>query len=191
MNGYNNVVDNNTGKTYGLSVGWNPTKRVSLAQNYMAGPEGNDNNSDWRQLWDTVATYSPNSKLSFIVNYDYGRGDRIITPQGQLLPLVSAPVFWTGVAGYVKYAFHPKYALASRYEYYDDHNGFTTGSAQNLHGFTATFERIVASHILSRMEFRRDSSNQPSFLKGNNQAVTAQSTATVGLVFMIDSREDR
>ncbi len=191
VNGWNNVVENNTGKTYGLSVGWNPTKRVTFAQNYMAGPEGIDNNSNWRQLWDTVATYSPNSKLSFMTNFDYGRGDRIVTAPGLTLPsLVSAPVFWTGAAGYVKYAFHPNYALSARYEYYDDHNGFTTGSAQNIHGFTTTFEHSIASHILSRMEFRRDSSNQPSFVKGS-QAVNGQNTATAGVVFMFDSREAR
>lgn len=180
VNGWNNLVDNNTGKTYGMSLGWNPTKKVSIIQNYMAGPE-QTSNSDWRQLWDTVVTYSPTAKLSLMANTDYGRGDRIAG--------VAHPVFWTGFAGYVKYAFNSKYALATRYEYYDDHDGFTTGTAQNFNGFTGTFERMIASHILTRLEFRRDTSNQPTFVKGNNSPVKGQNTATAGLVFMFDSRE--
>ena len=186
VNGWNNVVDNNTGKTYGVSFGWNPNKKFGVIQNYMAGPEQNNINSTWRQLSDTVITYSPTSKLSFIVNGDYGRGDRIDEGEG----VFSKPVYWTGVAGYVKYAFSSSSAFSARYEYYDDHDGFTTGTAQHFNEFTTTLERVVAHHIISRFEFRRDMSNQPSFLKGDNP-VTSQNTLTAGLVFTFDSREGK
>lgn len=179
-NGWNNVVENNTGKTYGMSLGWNPTKKLNIAENYMAGPEQADN-SNWRQLWDTVVTYSATSKLTLMANTDYGRGDRIAG--------VINPVYWTGVAGYVKYAPTDKYAFATRYEYYNDHDGFTTGTPQHFNGITGTFQRMVASHILTRLEYRRDMSNQPTFTKGSNSPVKAQDTATAGLVFMFDSRE--
>ena len=179
-NGWNNIVENNTGKTYGMSLGWNPTKKVSIAENYMAGPE-QGTNDNWRQLWDTVITYSPTSKLTLMANTDYGRGDRVAG--------VVNPVFWTGFAGYVKYAPTEKYVFATRYEYYNDHDGFTTGTSQHFNGITGTFQRLVASHILTRLEFRRDVSNQPSFLKGDNVPVKSQNTATAGLVFMFDSRE--
>src|SRR4029077_3837238 len=102
VNGWNNVVDNNTGKTYGICFGWNPNKKFGIVQNYMIGPEENSLNSHVRQLSDTVITYSPTSKLSFIVNGDYGRGDRFIVDP--VKNAFSHPVFWTGVAGYVKYA---------------------------------------------------------------------------------------
>ncbi len=178
-NGWNNLVDNNTGKTYGVSLGWNPTKKIGIVQNYMAGPE-QGSNSNWRQLWDTVVTYSPTARLSLMANTDYGRGDRIAG--------VNDPVFWTGVAGYVKYAFNPTYALSTRYEYYNDHDGFTTGTAQHMNGITGTFEHIVASHILTRLEFRHDDSNRPTFLKGITP-VQSQNTAAAGLVFLFDNRE--
>ncbi len=181
VNGWNNVLDNNTGKTYGIGFGWNPTKKISFTQNFMAGPEQSNNNSNWRQLWDTVITYSPTSKLSFTLNTDYGRGDHM---KG-----VVDPVFWTGAAGYLKYAFNEKYAVVTRYEYYDDANGFTTGTAQHFNGFTATFQRLTAGHILSRLEFRRDMSNEPTFVKGDGLPAGAQNTLTAGLVFMFDSRE--
>lgn len=188
INGWNNVVDNNTGKTYGLSFGWNPNKKWGVIQNYMAGPEENGTNSNLRQLSDTVITYTPNSKLSFMVNGDYGRGDRFVTDP--VLNTFSHPVFWTGVAGYVKYAFSSTSAFATRYEYYDDHDGFTTGLLVPTHfnEFTMTLERLVAHHIISRFEYRRDMSNQPVFLKGTNP-VLDQNTLTAGLVFTFDSRE--
>ena len=187
VNGWNNVVDNNTGKTYGMSFGWTPNKKFGVTQNYMAGPEQNSINSTWRQLSDTVVTYSPTSKLSFMVNGDYGRGDRIDEGGG----VFSKPVFWTGVAGYVKYAVSGNSAFSTRYEYYDDHDGFTTGNPTggiHFNEFTTTFERVVAHHIISRFEFRRDMSNQPAFLKGSNP-VKDQNTMTGGLVYTFDSRE--
>jgi hypothetical protein len=184
VNGWNNVVDNNTGKTYGMSFAWTPTKKFGIIQNYMAGPEQTDINSNWRQLSDTVITYSPTSKLSFMVNGDYGRGDRFSDGEGG----VSKPVYWTGVAGYVKYALTGSSAVSGRYEYHNDHDGFTTGTAQHISEFTTTFERLVAHHIISRLEYRRDFSNQPAFLKGTTP-VRDQNTLTAGMVFVFDSRE--
>ncbi len=191
VNGWNNVVDNNTGKTYGMSFAWTPNKKFGIIENYMAGPEQTGLNSNWRQLSDTVITYSPTSKLSFMVNGDYGRGDRFDNGEGSF----SKPVYWTGVAGYVKYAFTSTSAFSTRYEYYDDHDGFTTGfnvdgtpAGVHFHEFTTTYEKLVAHHIISRFEFRRDMSNQPTFLKGSNP-VKDQNTLTAGLVFTFDSRE--
>ena len=188
VNGWNNVIDNNTGKTYGIGFGWNPSKKFGIVQNYMAGPEGNSLNHIVRQLSDTVITYSPTTRLSFMVNGDYGRGDRILTDPAT--NTFSPPVFWTGVAGYIKYALPGGSAIATRYEYYDDHDGFTTGTLvpTQLHEFTTTFERIMAHHIITRFEFRRDMSNQPVFLKGSNP-VFDQNTLTAGMVFTFDSRE--
>jgi hypothetical protein len=185
VNGWNNLVDNNTGKTYGVGFNWNPYKKFGITQNYMAGPEQNGLNTNWRQLWDTVVTYSPTGRLSFMVNGDYGRGDRI--------PTSSKPVYWTGGAGYIRYILNAQNAIATRYEYYDDKYGVTTGgfakpTPQHLHGITGTYEHLLAHHILTRFEFRRDISDSPVFTKGTTP-VMAQNTATAGLVFMFDSRE--
>src|SRR5437016_4786643 len=73
VNGWNNVISNNTGKTYGMTFGWNPNKKFGIAQTYLGGPQENSNTSNWRHLSDTVITYSPTSKLSFMVNGDYAR----------------------------------------------------------------------------------------------------------------------
>ncbi|HEX9119464.1 MAG TPA: porin [Terriglobales bacterium] len=182
VNGWNDIYDNNTGKTYGVTFGWNPTKKISIAQGYMFGPETAGTNAHWRQLSDTVVTYSPTGRLTTSLNFDYGRGDRVTG--------IPTPVFWTGIAGYVKYAFNDLYAVATRYEYYNDHDGFTTGTPQHLNEFTGTFQRIVAHHLITRLEFRRDFSNRPVFTKGTTP-VMGQNTMAAGLVYSFDSRETK
>ena len=44
----------------------------------------------------------------------------------------------TALTGYVKYAPDDKWALALRGEYFDDNQGWTTGTDQELSEFTAT-----------------------------------------------------
>ena len=58
VNGWNNVVENNSGKTFGAQVSVKPTGALSIVQNYMAGPEQPDDNDDWRQLSDTIVTFT-------------------------------------------------------------------------------------------------------------------------------------
>ncbi len=100
------------------------------------------------------------------------------------------PVFWTGGAGYVRYAFNDKYAVATRYEYYDDHDGFTTGTAQHINGATGTLERKIAGSLITRLEYRRDMSNRPSFLKGI-RPVRQQDTVAGALIYTFDVKELR
>lgn len=181
VNGWNNVIDNNTGKTFGMTLGWTPNAKFSLAQTYLAGPEGTNNNSDWRHLVDTVATINATKKLTLMANYDYGTGDHITG--------VAPAVWWTGIAGYLKYALNDKYSIATRYEYYNDHYGFTTGTPGHIQEVTGTFEHPIATHLLTRLEFRHDEANNPIFNKGASELVKGQNTASVGMVYIFDSRE--
>lgn len=180
VNGWNNIVDNNTGKTLGVSLGWNPNKKWAIVQNYYAGPEEFHDNSDWRQLTDTVVTYTATSKLTLMANYDYGRGD--------VVPTVARPVAWQGVAAYGRYAFNDRYAFAVRGEYFDDRDGFNTGTAQNMYETTFTFERIVAKHLITRWEYRRDMSSRPVFVKGLGM-IDHQDTFTGGLIYSFDVKD--
>ena len=178
VNGWNNSVDNNSGKTVGLSAAWTPNSKFSLIQNYMGGPEQNNDNSNFRHLSDTVITYNPTAKWSFMGNFDYGH-DRLPAT----IDTLSTPVWWSGFAGYIKYAFNDKWAFSTRGEYYKDHNGFTTGTAQNLGEFTATLQRTIAKHLTSRFEFRRDMSDQAVFPYRSFGLRDSQNTVTVGMIY--------
>lgn len=182
VNGWNNITENNTGKTLGASLAWTPNKKWSVTQNYLAGPEIPNDNSDWRQLSDTVVAYTATSKLSLMANYDYGR-DHAFTGTG------INSVMWQGVAGYFRYAFNDRYAFSGRYEYFDDHNGFNTGTSQGFNEVTATFERIVAKHLITRWEYRHDMSNWAVFAKGGEPPIDHQDTFTGGLIYLFDVKD--
>jgi hypothetical protein len=179
-NGWNNIVGNNTGKTYGFSFAWTPNRKWSVTQGYLARPEEFMNTSNYRQMFDTVVSYNVTSKLSLMTNYDYGRGDRMAA--------FPNPVWWTGVAGYLRYQFNDKWAYATRYEYYNDHFGFTTGTAQRVNEFTETFERKVGGGLISRLEYRRDMSNRPSLFEGTTPA-DHQDTIEAALIYTFDLKE--
>ena len=154
VNGWNNSVDNNSGKTTGFSFAWTPNKKVSLIENYLVGPEASNFNGTFRHLSDTVLTYSPTAKLSLMANYDYGQ-DHFV--DASVVPPITGPMaHWSGIAGYIKYAFNDKWTFATRGEYFDDHDGFETGATQHLSEFTATLQRTIAKSIISRLEYRRD-----------------------------------
>ena len=191
MNGWNAVIDDNSGKTIGVSAAWTPNKKFGLTENYIGGPEGFNNNADWRHLSDTVVTFNPTAKLSLMGNVDYGRGDQTVNP----VSLNNTTAWWSGIAGYLKYAVTPVVNAAVRYEYFDDHNGFATavappfapvGSEQHFHEFTGTLERTVASHLITRLEFRRDMSNLAVFQKGQGFDKN-QNTITGGLILTFDT----
>jgi Putative beta-barrel porin-2, OmpL-like. bbp2 len=186
MNGWNNSVDNNSGKTTGFSAAWTPNSKFGLVENYLVGPEQSNDNSDFRHLTDTVVTYNPNAKLSLMANYDYGH-DRVSV--GGLGPATTSPVWWTGIAGYIKYAPNATWAIATRGEWFKDHNGFSTGTAQNVGEFTLTLQRMLASKIITRLEFRRDMSDQNVFPYRTGLFKDAQNTVTLGMVYAFSSAD--
>jgi Putative beta-barrel porin-2, OmpL-like. bbp2 len=181
VNGWNGSVDNNSGKTAGFSLAWTPNKKTSLTENFLFGPEHGNDNSDFRQLSDTVLTFTPTAKLSLMANLDYGHDTAPSTP--------SLSANWGGVALYAKYAPNDKYAFAIRGEYFNDHEGFATGIAQNMGEFTATFQRTIAKSIISRVEFRRDISNQPVFPYHSGRPIRDQNTVSVGVIYGFSSAQ--
>jgi hypothetical protein len=174
VNGWNNVVDNNGGKTYGIQVALNPTKKLSIVQNYMTGPEQNHNSSDWRHVSDTTVTYAVTSSLSLMANYDYGM-DRVLGER----------VRWQGIAGYARLQVTPWFAIAPRLEWFADPQGFTTGLAQNVKEATFTAEFKLKNSVLLRGEYRQDWSDQAFFEKHDNTAGRNQQTVTLGMIYVI------
>jgi len=185
VNGWNNSVDNNSGKTTGFSAAWTPSSKFGLTENYLVGPEQGDNNGNFRHLTDTVVNYNPNAKLSLMANYDYGH-DRVPVLPG---PPTTSAVWWTGLAGYIKYAPNATWAIATRGEWFKDHNGFSTGTAQNVGEFTLTLQRMLASKIMARLEFRRDMSDQDVFPYRTSLLKDAQNTVTLGMVYAFSSAD--
>lgn len=175
VNGWNNVVDNNKGKTIGL-VGNFAWKKFSWNNDYYTGPENPGTNKGFRNLYDTTAIFTPADKFNAYVNFDYGQnafGSGIRTAK------------WYGVALAGKFQMNGKNAITPRYEWFKDRDGFETGTAQKLQEFTFTYEYKWVEGVLTRIEYRRDWSDQPFFVSGdvsNGKFKKNQDTLTLAVV---------
>jgi len=178
VNGWNNVVDNNHGKSFHIQAVIKPNARWTITQNYMGGPEQPNNGHDWRHLWDTTVAYTVSPAVSVMANYDYGM-DRV----------AGARVHWTGIAGYLKYQANKWLALSPRFEWYNDADGFTTGTPQTVKEFTMTSEQKIRGALLTRFEYRHDFSDRPFFIRQPfDPLVRAQSTVTLGISYAFSSK---
>ena len=90
---------------------------------------------------------------------------------------------WYGVAAAAKFQFTGKVALTPRIEVFDDHDGFSTGTAQTVKEFTLTYEYRWVEGLLSRLEYRHDWSNVNFFERGSTpNAIKYQDTLTFAMV---------
>lgn len=171
VNGWNNVKDNNSGKTIGLT-GTYAWKKVSWANNYYTGPEKDHTNTGYRNLYDTTVQINPNENVSYYINFDYGRDKNIGKGSSQ----------WVGLAGAARFALGKKFAIAPRLEWFNDKDGFSTGTPQSVKEATLTGEYKVSSWLISRLEFRDDWSNQPFFERNHGRMSKRQPTILLGMI---------
>jgi len=172
VNGWDNMNDNNVGKSVGLSVNLTPNDKVSGYVNYLTGPEETNNTRDNRSLLDLIATIKPLKPLSFILNYDYG--------QEQHLSASGGTAQWSGVSAIAKYEFTDIYSLALRGEYFDDKDGVRTLTAQKLTEVTLTPTIKLSGGLVLMPEYRHDTSDKPSF---DNKTKKSQDTIALGAMY--------
>jgi Putative beta-barrel porin-2, OmpL-like. bbp2 len=130
---------------------------------------------------DSYATWQATPKLTFQIEGDY-----VIQRlwRNQAPGESSAPSHVDGGAAYAQYQLTPRIALAARAEYMSDRGGLFSGITQALKENTVTFDYKVSDGFLMRYEWRRDFSNQPSFLTDVQGVFSKQqNTATIGLLW--------
>lgn len=174
INGWNNAQDNNRGKSGAAQVSWKIAPAVTLTQAWMGGPEGPNGAAGWRNLFDTVATWTVNPKLSLMTNIDIGRD----TVGGQTAA-------WQGVAAYARVNILPTWAIAPRFEIFEDRDGFMTGTAQTIRELTLTSEHMLLRGLSIRVEYRRDWSTEDFFEYHTDQFRPQQNTILVGFTYAL------
>lgn len=182
VNGWSNVEENNRGKTYGLALTLTPVSKLSLTQSYTVGPEEPNDSRHMRHLLDTIFSYDFNDRLSLMGNYDYGL-ERLAD---------GGNARWQGFASYLRYALTKHIAFSPRFEVYYDYDGFTSDTVQNLKEITLTGEYKFNKHLLTRLEYRRDWSNQPVFERADpTDFARTQATVIGGMIWSFSTRDEK
>jgi Putative beta-barrel porin-2, OmpL-like. bbp2 len=175
LNGWQIIAENNRAKAVGTQVAWS-SDRVSFALNTFAGPELPGDDSHWRLFGDFIAQVKASSWLTFGATADVGRQAR---PQGAAL--------WHAAGVLARASLWPRTAVAVRAEYYDDREGFFSGTGQVLREATVTVEFRPADHLILKLEARHDISGASVFegerdAAGNVTFATTQTLATASAV---------
>jgi hypothetical protein len=210
VNGANQVESTNGFKDELFGFTANPAKSITWTSNYYFGQEHPDRApatdcgpipvqpglcfvairpapNGRTHIFDDYATWQATSKLTIVLEGDYviQRLWRNAAPGHS-----SAPSHTDGGAGYIRYQLTPKVALATRAEYMSDRGGLFSGLSQALKENTVTFDYKVSDGFLMRYEWRRDFSNQPSFLTSTQGVLSKQqNTATLGLIWWWGRKE--
>lgn len=181
VSGWNEISKTNGGIT-GVATSAYVKPKYTWNLNYIAGSENPNTTDGVRQLIDTTLLLTPNAKFNAYLNYDYGQNRDAIVGTGTTATGDTLLKHWQGVAVAAHEQATGKQAVAGRFEYFNDPNGFTTGMTQHLYEFTGTYEYKWVEGLLARVEYRGDFSNVDYFHKDTASLVDSQSTVTVAFI---------
>ncbi len=168
VNGWDNVVDSNDGKSVLGSFALTPVEQFTLLVNGIYGAEQPDRGDAKRGVADIVATIKPVENFAIILNYDYGNESDLE---------VGGHAEWNAFSGILSFdvpdALMVPIGFALRGEYFDDSDGTrlpTPGGAgfgdyQNAWEVTGTFKVVLAEGLMFRTEYRYDSATNDLFEK--------------------------
>jgi hypothetical protein len=86
------------------------------------------------------------------------------------------------MASGVRWSVNSRLSFATRAEQLRDLDGLFTGAVQRLQEVTCTADFRPDPHVLFRMEYRRDFSNEKIFRAADASEVRQQSTVLLGLI---------
>jgi len=178
LNGWNvNVIDGNGMRSFAVAVTAKPEDELELVFVYAGGLEraptqlGNPTLS-FRNVVDGYVEYDPTDALKLTATADYG------------IDAASGGVRYWGIGGYVQYWPLSSVGGTLRGEYFDDPDGFTTGTPQQIDEGTATLEaktRVGDASVIGRLEYRRDQSDRAVFPVRDALPTLHQNTLTLGV----------
>ncbi len=187
VNGWDNVADNNNGKTFMGNVAWTANPHFSLIVNGIFGPEENDTSSHPRGVADVVSTITFDP-VTISLNGDYGsEGDAAVNQPG-------ATAEWYGFSGVVGVTLKDLICLPIgtyfRGEVFRDQGGFRTGTDQTLWEVTATGKYFITDKLTVWLEYRHDGSDESVFTKNGTIVTTDPTTGEITTTFPTRDYQD-
>jgi hypothetical protein len=162
VNGWDNVVDNNDGKSVHGGVSITPADLVNFYIAGVYGPEQSNNGRSRRGLTTLVATIKPHEQLTLVGEFTYG------SEENAKLSNPDETAEWYGGAGYVIAQLTDELQLALRGEVFDDTDGSRFALASVPNGVTAwavtpTVTYRLSEGLLWRAEYRHDNASAKIF----------------------------
>ncbi len=188
VNGWDNVFENNakgSGKSVGGQIALSPNSKFTVIQSYLVGKEAPLANvplasarDNVRHIADTLATVYVNDKLTLMGEYTLGADGDNDGKRGK----------WQAYASYLRYALNSRMAFSPRFEIFKDRSGLRSGVGQTLKGLTLTQEFKLIDNFITRVEFRRDFSDQNFFTNAGGAARKNQNTFIIGLSYFFTTK---
>lgn len=179
-NGWDQLVDQNKGKTLELGVTATPIKPLSITASVMSGQEFSSitGTNGRRDSINLVGSYTIMEPLSVGLEYlRVTQKDAVIDGGG-----ANAKMKYDGLAGYVSYLFMPKMKATVRAETFSDKDGFHFGTTDTKYReFTLTAAYLAADNFELRGEVRTDRATNAVFSDGSNMSKTLMTYAIQAL----------
>jgi hypothetical protein len=162
-NGWDQVKDVNSGKTFMARLGLTPDDKTLIALVGYLGPEQANNTSNQRIGADVLLTRKVTSSSTLSAQLDVGQEDGAAAAGGQAR--------WYAAGAWLSYDVSSWATLALRGDFMDDHDGartsgvlgFPANTGQRIGSGTATLNLKKWKHVLVRPEVRYDRSDLEVF----------------------------
>lgn len=165
VNGWNNVLDDNDGKTVGAQFAWG-SGPFSFSIGYLTGPEGAGNDERFRHLIDAVATLDL-GVIAFFANADFvteDQGDGTYQSNGGGMLAAHIPI-------------GDYFGLGMRGEYI--HDGAVD---QGLGTATLTLEALPTDTMVIRLDTRVDIATDDRFIDASSAPSPLAVSSVLGAV---------
>jgi len=179
VNGWDNVTDNNAGKTILFQLATTPLKNFTANFTGSYGPELLSVNASKRTFADLVLGFTGISKLTLNAEALWGQDGDV----GGVADSGTTP--WSGFGLWGGLALSDLLNPGVRFEVFNDqHNANRLGSGvnQTAKNFALVNKFVTSKNTFIRAEYRHDWSNAPAFTRDDGSAVRNQNTISADWV---------
>ena len=165
VNGWDLLQDNNKMKTFGGRLGLTPIENVNWGLSLISGPEQDDNDDDWRTVFDTDLTIKLIPGLIIGAEFNYGWEENAGVTGGNAR--------WLAGLLTLHYNFTDSIGLTFRFDIFDDKDGARLPNdnpavtKQTAYALTLAPTFTLAQGVGFLVEFRYDKSDKDVFQKDN------------------------
>ncbi|UKT62689.1 porin [Pedobacter mucosus] len=178
LNGWQRITrqNGNNKPAGGLQLTWKPTPKITVNYSNYLGTEGADTVRVNRFYHNIYGIFQLTDKFGVTVGFDYGtqQKEKGSDDNNEVISPVAI----------LQYKFAPKWAVAGRFEYYEDKNGIfiTTGTPNGFKtkGYSLNLDYTPISNAVIRLEGKAYDSKDKIFLR-DVSSVNANATITASI----------